>query len=95
MTGRYPPVLVRTYIGAFAQTAAAFQADATYMAQGGYVPVSQSYEPGNWSGTTVIIGLLLCLVAIGFAVLTYMLIVRPDGALMVTYQYRPDLLRLT
>jgi hypothetical protein len=95
MPGQYPPVLVRTYVGPFAQTVPAFQTDATFMAQGGYVPVTQSYEPGNWSGVTVLIGLLLCFVAIGFAVLTYMLIVRPDGALVVTYQYRPDLLRLT
>jgi hypothetical protein len=92
MTSQYPPVVVRTYVGSFAQTAAAFQADASYMAQGGYHPVAQSYEPGNWSGTTLIIALLLCLVAIGFAILTYMLIIRPDGALIVTYQLRPDLL---
>ena len=95
MTSPYPPVLVRTYIGPYAQTVGAYQADASFMAQGGYVPVAQSYEPGNWSGVTVLIGLLLCLIAIGFAVLTYMLIVRPDGALVVTYQYRPDLLRVT
>ena len=59
MPGQYPPVLVRTYVGPFAQTVPAFQTDATFMAQGGYVPVTQSYEPGNWSGVTVLIGLLL------------------------------------
>ena len=41
MTSQYPPVLVRTYVGSFAQTAAAFQAGASYMAQGGYYPVAQ------------------------------------------------------
>lgn len=38
MPGQYPPVLVRTYVGPFAQTVPAFQTDATFMAQGGYVP---------------------------------------------------------
>jgi hypothetical protein len=92
MTSQYPPVLVRTYVGSFAQTAAAFQADAGSMAQGGYYPVAQSYEPGNWSGATVILALLLCLIAIGILFVAYMLVVRPDGALIVTYQFRRDLL---
>ena len=94
MTGQYPPVLIRSYVGAFAQTVPAFQADASYMAQGGYVPVAQSYEPGNWSGATLVIALLLCLIGIGFLILIYMFIIRPDGALVVTYQFRPDLLRV-
>jgi hypothetical protein len=92
MTSKYPPVLVRTYVGSFVQTAAAFQVDASYMSQGGYYPVGQSYEPGNWSGATVILALLLCLIAIGILFVAYMLVVRPDGALIVTYQFRPDLL---
>lgn len=88
MNNQYPPVIVRTYIGPFAQTSVAFQADANHMAQGGYYPVAQSYEPGNWSGALLLVSLLLCLIAIGFAMLTYMLIIRPDGALIVTYRFQ-------
>jgi len=93
VTSQYPPVLVRTYVGGFTQTAASLQADAGYMAQGGYYPVAQSYEPGNWNSGTVILALVLCLIAIGIPFVAYMLVVRPDGALIVTYQFRPDLLR--
>jgi hypothetical protein len=88
MSSTYPPVFVRTYVGRYDTTSAAYQADANHMAVGGYYPVAQSYEPGNWSGAMVIVALLLCLVAIGFFILGYMFIVRPDGALVVTYQYR-------
>ncbi|MFI5199890.1 MAG: hypothetical protein ACHQXL_05910 [Candidatus Limnocylindrales bacterium] len=36
----------------------------------------------------VLVSLLLCLIAIGFALLLYLLIIRPPGALVVTYEFR-------
>ncbi len=88
MTSQYPPIIVRTYPGHFEQTSVAYQLDANHMAQGGYFPIAQSYEPGNWTGALVLVSLLLCLIAIGFALLLYMLVIRPPGALVVTYQFR-------
>ena len=54
----------------------------------GYTPISQSYQSGTWSGGAFLIAIILCPVGIGILALIYMLIVKPDGSLTVTYEYK-------
>ena len=58
------------------------------MAAKGYFPVSQSWAPGQWGAGAFITALLLCLIVIGILVFIYMLVVKPDGTLTVTYERR-------
>jgi hypothetical protein len=85
-------VIVRSYRAkSQAEAAKLFQADAAQMAMAGYYPVSQSWAPGQWGCGAFLVALLLALVLIGFLIFIYLLIVKPDGTLTVTYQYRPPL----
>jgi hypothetical protein len=54
----------------------------------GYIPVSQQYVQGQWSSGAFLAALVLCLVLIGFLIFVYMLIVKPEGTLTVTYERR-------
>jgi hypothetical protein len=58
------------------------------MAAVGYFPTSQSWAPGSYGCGAFLIALLLCVVFIGILVFVYMLIVKPDGTLSVTYELR-------
>ncbi len=58
------------------------------MAANGYFPTSQSYAPGSYGCGAFILALILCFLLIGILVLVYMLIVKPDGVLSVTYEFR-------
>ena len=80
-------VVVRVYRALQQQDAvAAFQSDASELADYGYRPISQSWAQGQWGAGAWIGALLLCIVLIGLLVFAYMLIVKPDGTLTVTYQ---------
>jgi len=85
--GPQPQVLVRVY-GAHQQSdaVAMFQADAASLADHGYRPVSQSWAQGQWGCGAWLVALLLCFVLIGGLVFLYMLIVKPNGTLTVTYE---------
>ena len=76
---------VKTYKGKQADAAAAFQVDAANMAAQGYLPTSQSWAPGSYGCGSFIVAGLLCFLLIGLFVFIYMLIVKPDGTLTVTY----------
>ncbi len=66
-----------------------FQADAIQMAADGYFPTSQSWAPGQWSGGAFAVAILLIFFfGLGILILAYMLIVKPDGTLTVTYELR-------
>jgi hypothetical protein len=65
-----------------------YQADAARLASQGYFPVSQSWAPGSYGCGAFLLALLLCVVLIGILVFVYMLIVKPDGTLSVTYEWR-------
>ena len=58
------------------------------MAANGYFPSSQSFVPGAWGCGNFIFALILCFLLIGIIALIYMLLVKPDGVLSVTYEYR-------
>lgn len=87
--GGAPPTeqtIVRSYKGKPEQAAALFQADAARLAQHGYQPVSQIYTPGSWGCGAFIIAVLLFILIIGILVFIYMILVKPAGTLVVTYQ---------
>jgi hypothetical protein len=58
------------------------------MAAKGYFPTAQTWAPGQWEAGAFIVALLLCFFLVGFLALIYMLIVKPEGALTVTYELR-------
>ena len=82
-------IVVREYKGKLREATTLFQQDATRMAAAGYYPTSQVYQPGSWGMGAFLIAILLFLVLIGILVFLYMIIVKPAGTLVVTYQWRP------
>jgi hypothetical protein len=82
--------IVRLYRGNQKDTMSAFKKDAALMAKKGYYPISQNYQPGSWDSFAFFFALLLCIVIIGILVFLYMLIVKPDGTLSVTYEHRAE-----
>ncbi len=81
-------IVVRSYRGSQESASAQFQLDAATMARSGYFPTAQSYAPGSWGCGGFLIALLLCIILIGFIVFIYMLVVKPNGTLTVTYEFR-------
>jgi hypothetical protein len=82
-------VLVRTYRAkSQADAASVFQADAARLAAQGYYPVSQSWAEGSWGCGAFLLALVLAVVLIGILIFIYLLVVKPDGTLTVTYQRR-------
>jgi hypothetical protein len=81
-------IVVKTYKGSQARAAELFQADAAKMADKGYIPTSQSWAPGAYGCGSFLLALVLCIVLIGIIVFVYMLLVKPDGTLSVTYELR-------
>jgi Uncharacterised protein family UPF0547 len=86
--GDQNPVIVKTYKGSQTNATAAYQADAAFMAAKGYFPVSQSWAPGGYGCGAFLVAVLLCFIIIGFFVLLYILMAKPDGTLTVTYELR-------
>lgn len=83
-------VIVRRYKGHQSHASASFQHDAEQLAAQGYYPVSQVWAPGSWGCGAFLLALFLCIILIGIVVFIYMLLVKPDGTLTVTYEYRPQ-----
>jgi uncharacterized membrane protein len=81
-------IIVKIYNGNQQQAMIAFQADATKMAANGYFPTAQSWVPGTYGCGAFLLALLLCLILVGILVFIYMIIVKPDGVLSVTYELR-------
>lgn len=86
---RPAPTIVRSYKGKTQEQAARrFAEDAASLAEQGYHPISQSWAPGSYGCGSFIVALLLAVVLIGILIFVYMLFVKPDGTLTVTYEYR-------
>lgn len=77
--------IVKTYTGNQANAMAWFKRDAENMAKKGYHPASQVWTPGAYGAGSFILAVLLCVVLIGVLVFVYMLLVKPNGTLAVTY----------
>ena len=82
-----PQVIIRTYRGKQQADAVAwFEADAADLALDGYSPTTQSWAQGQWGCGAFSVALLLGVVLIGIFIFIYMLVVKPDGTLTVTYE---------
>ena len=83
-------IVVKTYTGSKTYTAEReFRADAIELAEQGYYPISQSSARGEWKTRAYLIAVLLIfLFGLGIFILAYMLIVKPEGSLTVTYELR-------
>lgn len=85
------PVVIKWYRGDQTSATALFQADSIKMAAMGYFPTSQSWAPGQWgAGAFIVAVLLIFLFGLGLLILGYLLIVKPDGTLTVTYERRAE-----
>ena len=83
------PVIIRTFKGSQAEAMRIFKAASIDMAADGYFPTSQSWASGQWStGAFIVAVLLIFLFGLGILILAYMLIVKPDGTLTVTFERR-------
>jgi hypothetical protein len=81
-----PSTIVRTYRASQqADAITAFQTEATALARSGYEPTGQSWAPGQWGAGAFLAALLLAFIVIGILVFLFMLIVKPDGTLTVTF----------
>ena len=83
-------VIVKTYKGNQARASEIYQKDAVIMAEKGYVPTSQSWAQGSYGCGSFLLALLLCFILIGFIIFIYMLLVKPEGTLSVTYELQKD-----
>ena len=81
-------IIVTNYKGNKNVSTKLFRAHVIKMAEKGYSPVSQSYQAGTWGCGAFLVAALLCLVIVGFLAFIYMLIVKPEGTLTVTYKYK-------
>jgi hypothetical protein len=80
-------ILVKTYTGKQGEATALFQADCIEMSTQAYFPKWQCWTPGEWAREPYIFAVLLIpLFGIGILRLAYLLIVKPDGTLTVTYE---------
>jgi hypothetical protein len=80
------PTVVRVYRGSAQRAAQLFEEDARRLAPEGYRPVNQSYVAGSWGCGAFLIALVLFFILVGILIFIYMLLVKPDGTLTVTYQ---------
>jgi hypothetical protein len=81
--------IVRTYRGKQqSDVAVQFRKDAQGYARWGYEPSSQSWASGQWGWGAWLAAFALCLLLVGILVFIYMLIVKPDGTLTVTFVMR-------
>ena len=89
--GKYGKTLVRTYTAhQLPDAVVEFRANADDLAKLGYTPTSQTWAAGQWGCGAWLVALILCVFLIGILVFIYMLIVKPDGTLTVTYSLRED-----
>ena len=82
-------VVVKVYEGSQSEAQRCFQADLTAMAAQGLFPDSATWAPGEWRGGAFAVAVLLIfLFGFGLLILAYMLIVKPNRTLTVTYEPR-------
>lgn len=95
-TDQVPPalygeeVILRTFRADSPASAARwYQADLSDLVDHGYLPATQTWQPGEWGfGAFVVALFLLLLFGIGVIVFAYLLVVRPPGTMLVTYVRR-------
>lgn len=88
MTVGRQQIIVRRYIGSQSGAMQTYQQDSIRMAAVGYFPTSQVWAPGEYGCGSFVLALLLCVILVGILIFIYMLIVKPNGTLTVTYELR-------
>jgi RNA polymerase subunit RPABC4/transcription elongation factor Spt4 len=83
-------VIIKNYKGSQEKATRSFKNDSLKMSKKGYYPTSQNWNQGSWGCGSFILALLLCIIIIGVLVFIYMLIVKPDGTLSVTYELKKE-----
>lgn len=84
-----PATIVRTYRGRNQEDAVAvMRPDVEWLAGQGYVVSAQSWAPGAYGCGAFLVALLLFIILVGILVFIYMIFVKPDGTLTVTYTLR-------
>ena len=81
-------VKVKNYKGNQSKATKLFLKDAEIMAAQCYFPTSQTWIHGSYGCGAFLFALLLCVIFVGVLIFLYMLLVKPDGTLTVTYEYR-------
>ncbi len=82
-------IVIREYKGKLTEATRLFQEDVPRMAASGYHPIAQQYQPGSWGCGAFLVAILLWVILIGVLIFLYMVIVKPAGSLVVTYQLQP------
>ena len=81
-------IVVKNYKGSETGATEIYKRDSKLMAQKGYLPTSQNWVPGSYGCGMFIVALILCFLIVGILVFIYMLLVKPDGTLSVTYELK-------
>ena len=79
-------IIVRKYFGNEDTAHEQFIQESVKLAAHGYRPTSQSYAPGNWGCGCFLIALLCAFALVGILIFIFMLIVKPEGCLCVTFE---------
>ena len=82
------------YAGTFDEAMAAFQTDAHKLARSYWYPTAQTYVPGMWGWRAWVAAFLTTVILVGLFALVYMVVVRPAGELVVTYEERQPVARV-
>lgn len=82
-------VITRSFRGSLEQASAEATAYLSRIRSEGWVESNRTYTPGQWGCGAFLIALLLAVILIGILIFIYLLVVKPDGTLVVTYTKSP------
>ena len=78
--------IVKTYRGSPVAAHQYFIDDSVYFSKKGYRVCSEHWQDGQWGCGAFILAIVLCFFIVGFFIFLYLLIVKPAGSLIVTYE---------
>lgn len=79
-------ILIKTYQGQESEAIIKYERESNILRRRGYQPTSQSYQQGQWGCGSFLLAVFFCLFIVGVLALIYMIIVKPEGTLTVTYK---------
>jgi hypothetical protein len=84
--------IVKTYKWSAKNATKLFQEDLIKMEKKGYYPVSQNWAPWAYWCQDFFVAILLCIILIWIIIFLYMLFVKPNWTLTVTYKLDKNIL---
>lgn len=78
--------VIRRYKGDQRLATTLFEADAERMSRLGYHPASQVWAPGSYGVAAFVVAVLLTILLVGILILVALLMAKPPGTLLVTYE---------